>query len=114
MKKQVIEQLDSLLDTEREALLTGNFAKIEELLHEKEELLNAWEKVDPSNESGTPVIGKLRRNLRLYDEALAGLRAVAEKIGASTRGRSDLRFYNQDGQASDLSTSHPKGLEKRA
>ncbi|SIS49950.1 hypothetical protein SAMN05421759_10146 [Roseivivax lentus] len=114
MKQPIFDQLNRLLDKERTALLHGDFEKISTLLKEKEALLEAISAEGSARDVDAPVMAKLRRNLTLYDEALAGLRAVAERIGATAQPRSELRFYRQDGDTTSLTVQTPKGLEKRA
>lgn len=114
MKYQMRDRLNGLLDEERAALLSGDFERIADLLKEKEALLDAMASEEYMHDIDAPVKAKLRRNLSLYDEALAGLRAVADRIGASTKVRSELRFYGQDGHTTSITTQTPKGLEKRA
>ena len=114
MNQRILDQLNGLLDEERSALLTGDFERIAELLKKKEFLLDMASTDLHRTNVDVPIIIKLRRNLSLYDEALAGLRAVADRIGATSKIRAELRFYGQDGHTISIKTRVQKALEKRA
>ncbi len=114
MAQDIIERLNSLLDEERAALLKGDFKQISSLLHKKEALLEQLSEKENRLNLDAPMMAKLRRNLTLYDEALAGLRSVAERIGTTAQSRIELRYYGQDGHTHALNHRGGVGLEKHS
>ncbi|WP_152452225.1 MULTISPECIES: hypothetical protein [unclassified Roseivivax] len=114
MNQQIFDKLDSLLEEEHRALLKGDFESIGDLLKEKQRILDMIGLDEDAAYLDAPIIYKLRRNLTLYDEALAGLRAVAQRIGNSSKTRAELRIYGKDGHTTSFVTEARKALERRA
>ena len=108
------DRLQALIEAEREALLNGDFDRIAELLDEKQALVEALDSHPPQPESLAPLKDGLRRNQELFDQALAGIRNVASRLGELGRVRRSLDTYNEKGQRFQITTPARKRLEKRA
>lgn len=108
-----LERLDALLDRERAALLSGDFRTIAALLPDKKTLLDRLQGGAKPNSTIDALSAKARRNGALYDAALAGLRAAAERLGGR-EGQRALRVYTPAGRSAPLSASRPRNLQKRA
>ncbi|WP_425097692.1 hypothetical protein [Tropicibacter sp. S64] len=109
-----LDRLKILIETERKALMDGDFEKIAELLDEKERFvgeLNGREKDETVLE---PLRDGLRRNQELYDHALAGLRNVANRISQANRARKSLETYDENGRRTSLGAPAVRTLERRA
>lgn len=111
----VMNDLDELLDLEREALLTGKLDTIGRLINRKEGLideLSVTESVE--NEQLTDLSQKVKRNQDLLDSALAGIRSVATRLSAMRRVRRTLDTYDCDGKKRSITLSKDGSVEKRA
>ncbi len=113
--ESLVEALDLVLETERRALIDGDFDRLESLLEEKEALvgkLNALARVESDDLAG--VRKKMNRNQDLMNSALDGIRAVANRMAELRRVRQGLATYDRDGTRHQISTSFARKLEKRA
>lgn len=109
---QDLDRLSSLIDEERQALIDGDFERIADLLEEKEALVTGLQGADPRVLE--PVQSGLRRNQELFDQALAGLRNVANKLGHASRLRKSMTTYDASGQRQSIDAPRINRLEKRA
>lgn len=113
--QELIDELDEILEEEREALIHGQLAKMEELLARKDKLisgLNAYDELD--RESLMSVHEKVSRNQLLLDSAMQGIRSVAARMQELRRVRKGLDVYDKAGRKSSYSTRASLKLEKRA
>lgn len=111
----VIEELDDLLDREREALLSGDLEAIGRILAVKESLIdrvNACEQAGPAELDG--VQGKLTRNQALLAGAMEGIRAVADRMADLRRIRQGLETYDSKGRKTRYPTQSGGTVERRA
>ena len=116
----IIEELDTLLEAEKAALLQGNLEQVTSILETKEALidkLNALQKASLEGideQSLAAVHGKIQRNQTLIRSSLEGIRAVADRISGLRRVRQGLETYDQSGKKTQFSTTTSASVEKRA
>ncbi|PCJ07223.1 MAG: flagellar biosynthesis protein FlgN [Rhodobacteraceae bacterium] len=111
----LIDDLDSILDQERQALVQGDLNKLGELLTKKESLINDLNSItDLERESLVQLQDKVSRNQVLLDSAMEGIRAVAARMAELRRVRKGLDVYDQAGRRTRFSTRGSVNLEKRA
>lgn len=108
------EKLASLIDEERDALISGNFDRIAELMEVKESLVSDLRERNDMSENIGPLRDGLRRNQELFDHALAGLRNVANRIGEVSRTRKSLETYDEHGARINIASPTTKKLERKA
>lgn len=111
----LIDQLDDLLDRERQALVTGNLIALAKLATEKEQVigeLNAIDRLEQSALSGAQT--KLLRNQDLLNSAMAGIQAVAMRMAELRKARDGLDIYDEAGRRTRYGMTACSKLEKRA
>ncbi|MAO00404.1 flagellar protein FlgN [uncultured Roseovarius sp.] len=111
---RLIQQLDVILEEERNALLRGDLSQITALISEKERLIDALNASATTAGDLTAVHGKLSRNQALLDGALQGIRTVAARLAAHRRIRRSLDTYDQNGRKHSIPGEIAHHLEKRA
>ncbi|QFT58356.1 FlgN protein [Sulfitobacter sp. THAF37] len=115
LKVDRIDALDELLESEREALLAGDLAKLAEMLEPKETLIEAINAMDPTEIEGLRHLDtKVRRNQLLLDGAIEGIRAVAARMAALRQVRNGLETYGADGRKRTIDIQDGPNLERRA
>ena len=111
----VIADLDDLLETEREALLSGNVQAIGRLIDRKEGLVEELSVRDAAETHGLAgVARKLHRNQELLDQALEGIRSIATRLAALRRVKETLDTYDASGARKTVKIAQDGALEKRA
>lgn len=111
----ILASLDDLLDRERTALLNGDLDAISRGLREKERLIDALNALhDAQDENLSAIRSKAIRNQILLENALTGIRAVADRVSALRRVRDTLETYDQSGRKTAISTLRTGQVEKRA
>jgi len=111
----LIDELDRLLDFEREAILHGNLQEMQDLVTRKESLIDALSDLDVPNAAPISEIqGKLSRNQMLLDGALQGIRRASARLAAERKVRRSLETYAEDGQKKTIDAQISRQLEKRA
>lgn len=111
----LIDSLNDVLDRERGALIKGDLDGIGRVMPEKENLidrLNAVQGMDPDRLA--EIRDKLARNQMLLNSAMAGIRAVADRIAELRAMRAGSDTYDRTGQKARLQTVLPGKMEKRA
>ncbi len=108
------KRLETLISAERDALLAGDFDRISELVDEKQDLVQGLEASSASTEHLSPLRDGLRRNQELFDQALAGLRNVAARLGDMNRARKSINTYDALGRKQSIDAPQVKRLERRA
>lgn len=115
MSNTLFETLDDVLDTEREALLSGDLEKIGRLLEQKESLIEELSRIEEFEAKGLEALtGKMKRNQDLLDSALEGIRNVATRLAALRRVRSTLDTYDANGARKSIHVAKDGSVEKRA
>ena len=112
---RLFDALDALLERERSMLLTGQLADLPGLLSEKEALIDQLSTMDA--EEALKMDGlkaRALRNQELMDNALRGIRTVAERLGTMRRLRRSLDTYDQAGRKTSIVTATGHQVEKRA
>lgn len=108
------EQLQGILIAERDALKAGDFDRIAELFEEKQALVERLSGSDTDRAHLEPLRNGLRRNQELFDQALAGLRNVASRLGDMNRVRRVLNTYDAQGRSQTIDAPTERKLERRA
>ena len=112
--QRLIEELDEILDQERQALVRGELEKIESLLARKESIigqLNAFEELERAELS--KVQSKVSRNQELLNSAMQGIRSVAARMAELRRVKKGLDVYDRSGRKARYGTTMGQRLEKR-
>ncbi len=113
--QEQIDELDEILEQEREALILGNLSKLQSLLERKDALIEGLNALDElEREELANVHDKVSRNQALLDSAMQGIRAVATRMQELRRVRSGLDVYDKTGRKNSFSTTSSMKLEKRA
>lgn len=107
-------QLDTLLDTERAALLGGDLRTIAAGVAEKERLIAALEALGTPHAELAGLQAKVIRNQALFDGALQGIRSVALRIANFRRIRKSMDTYDQQGRKQTIPGDVVRKVEKRA
>lgn len=107
-------RLKNLLESEREALLSGDFERLTDLMQEKQKLANALADRPLEAEDVAPLRDGLRRNQELFDQAMAGIRNVAARLGDLNKVRRATDTYDAQGRRQTIGTPTTKRLERRA
>ena len=111
----LIRKLDELLDFERQALLDGNLEALADIVDDKEELIDALNKLEfGTPEDIVPVNEKVERNQVLLEQALQGIRSVARRLAEIRETRKTFDTYDRMGQKSKIESDRVTSVEKRA
>ena len=110
-----IDDLDQLLDREREALLTGELEILSDIHDSKTELIERLNQLDVEDQDTLVNLReKVGRNQDLLNSALEGIRAVSKRLAAVRRVRAKLETYTASGEKTEIETQTDHSLEKRA
>lgn len=107
-------RLLALAETERKALLAGDFDRIRAVFDEKQALAHVLSEDPDAALTLAPLKAALERNHHLLDRALEGLRAVANRIGALDSAQCSIKTYDRQGQEKTIAARRTSTLEKRA
>ncbi|EIE51602.1 hypothetical protein AL036_13465 [Salipiger aestuarii] len=111
----ILAALNALLDQERQALLDGNLEAIGPMLEQKTALISGLDDATPDEaENIRPLQLKLRRNQELFDQALAGIRNVANRLGDMRQVRRSMDVYDAKGNRASIGGDGAGSFEKRA
>ena len=114
-RNELIRRLDVLLDTERQALIDGQFDALADIVSEKETLIEALNEEEfESTEEIAPVNVKVVRNQALLEQALDGVRSVARRLGEIRQARKQFDTYDERGHKNRIETGSEPSVEKRA
>lgn len=111
---EIITQLDTLLEAEREALLRGDLQAIADTVAQKEQLIDALNEGADRQADLSGLHHKLQRNQALLDGALQGIRAVAARMAAYRRIRRSMDTYDSQGRKRTIPGDVSRKVEKRA
>lgn len=113
--QDLIDELDDLLDQEREALLKGELGQLARLMTLKEGLIDRIRGHESlEQEVLASVQGKVTRNQALLNSAMEGIRAVADRIADLRRVRRGLETYDRTGRKTEVGTQNRSTVERRA
>ena len=112
---KVLEGLKALLDTERNAIRSGDFADLEKIAARKAELLGLLERaLRPEYLSRLEAIKKSSgKNQHLLTAALKGIDAARSRVMAIKTASTSLTTYDSRGRANSILAS-PSAVERRA
>ena len=112
---EIFEALDSVLEREKEALLTGDLKLIEDLMTEKSDLIDKLNGLGATEAFELDVLrNKADRNQVLLGGALDGIRRVSERISDMQKLRYSFDTYNSRGQKQTIEGEVVRKVEKRA
>lgn len=110
----IAQRLEQLLTAERAALLDGDFDRIGLLIEEKQKLVDELKGKPEMLATLVPLRAGLRRNQELFDQALAGIRNVAARLGDLNRARKSINTYDAQGRKHSIEPTQTRKLERRA
>lgn len=113
MSSALIKQLDHVLDLERQALMSADFAPMGDLLQQKEKILEGLTRSSPSSQMLRPLRTKMDENQSLLAAAIKGVAAAGERLQALQNVQSSLSVYDASGRV-ELAQKHQRNLEKKA
>ena len=113
--QDMIDELDTLLDQERGALVRGDLEQLGRLVAHKENLIGKINMLDALERSRLAhVHDKVARNQALLNSAMEGIRAVASRMAELRRVRHGLETYDRAGRKKRFGTQTHTSMEKRA
>jgi len=113
--KDLIDELDTLLDRERQALVDGDLELLGRMLAQKQGLIEKINAMDAlERDHLVHVHDKVTRNQELLNSAMEGIRAVSNRIADLRRVRQGLETYDQAGRKTRFETQDLSSVEKRA
>jgi len=113
--QNLIDELDTLLDHERQALVDGDLELLGRMLAQKQYLIEQINALDElERERLAQVHGKVTRNQELLNSAMEGIRAVANRMADLRRVRQGLETYDQTGHKTRFETQSHSSVEKHA
>lgn len=111
----LIDELDTLLDRERQALVDGDLELLGQMLAQKQDLIEKLNTLDAlERDHLVGVHDKVTRNQELLNSAMQGIRAVADRMAELRRVRQGLETYDQSGRKMRFETQSRPSVEKRA
>ncbi|SEL53855.1 hypothetical protein SAMN05443999_10630 [Roseovarius azorensis] len=114
-ERRIINRLDTLLETERKALLHGDLHRISTLVEEKETLIDELNRMTTDAPGDIAALqAKLMRNQALLDGALQGIRNVSARLAAFRQVRRAMDTYDRDGHKHTIPGEVERKVEKRA
>ncbi|KIN63009.1 FlgN-like protein [Sulfitobacter noctilucicola] len=112
---QKITELNELLDAEREALLKGDLESLQAFFVPKEALIDAMNEVPQTDLAAMRLLDqKVKRNQKLMDGTMEGIRSVATRIANLKDVKGALETYGADGKRRDISLGIDASVERRA
>lgn len=108
----ISDMLEDLLDRERVALLAGDLGTVARLAEEKERLVQSLE--GSGHGALADLQEKASRNQELLHSAVAGIRAVAERLAALREARETFSTYDSSGRRLNVHGQNRNKIEKRA
>lgn len=113
--QDLINELDDLLDQERQVLLNGELNQLPRLMVLKENLIDRIRGQDALEQAVlSGVQGKVTRNQALLNSAMEGIRAVADRIADLRKVRRGLETYDRSGRKTEVGTQSRSTVERRA
>jgi hypothetical protein len=113
--QKLIDELDELLDRERQALFQGDLAQLGRMVSQKDALIGKINSLDTiGRNSLADVHQKAARNQVLLDSALEGIRAVISRMTDLRHVRRGLETYDRTGRKKNVGTQSRNSVEKRA
>ena len=113
--ESLIDEMDDLLDTERNALARGDLARATALVEHKEKLVEqlGHSKLRDSGDL-LRLHKKITKNQSLLNAALQGIRHVSARLEALSKVQRKLETYGEDGRRHTIEGQVVRKVEKRA
>lgn len=110
----LVGQLHSLLEDEKRLLLEGELEELDQLGNRKADLFQKVAEDVTDIKALKRMQDQLKRNEVLYDQALKGIKAVADRLSEFQRLRSSLDTYDAHGRKTRLGGWDRTKVERRA
>lgn len=111
----LMQEIDTLLEQERTALIEGRLDDLVALIARKEELARALADAPLGGSDALERLqGKAARNQAMLDSALRGIKSVSTRLSTIRKVRENLESYDQKGRRVTIDTQWTSSLEKRA
>jgi flagellar biosynthesis/type III secretory pathway chaperone len=111
----LIDELDTLLDRERQALIDGDLDKLARMLAQKQSLIDNINSLDLLERDRLAHFhDNVTRNQELLNSAMEGIRAVAKRMADLRHVRHGLETYDQTGRKTRFEMQTKPTVEKRA
>lgn len=113
--QNITKLFDQVLDREREVLISGEFSEIPGLVDQKELLLARLDDLTgPDSKELETLQTKALRNQELLDNALQGIRHVADRFATLRKLSRSLETYDERGLKTSLPSGTVSRVERRA
>lgn len=111
----LMQEIETLLEQERTALIEGRLDDLVSLIARKEELANVLADAPlGGSEALQHLQGKAARNQAMLDSALRGIKSVSMRLSTIRKVRESLESYDENGRRITIETPRAGSLEKRA
>lgn len=115
MENDVITDLDSLLEQERDLLKSGRFSDLEALIAQKENLLR---EIGHNPQIRTGELAKIRdkisENKQLLSASISGFKRASATLTSFKQVRNCLSHYGQDGSKINIPTRSGELLSRKS
>lgn len=113
--RNIANLFDQILDREREVLMSGEFSEIPGLVDQKTILLEQLNDLQgPDSAQLENLQTKALRNQELLDNALQGIRHVANRFATLRKLSKSLETYDERGLKTSLPSAVTSKVERRA
>lgn len=113
MAKGKLRDLLTLLKDERQAIRTGELARLDTLAARKDQLLADIAQLKLSAQEAMALRESADRNARLLQAAIRGVRDARDRLAALQSARDELNVYSADGARRQVAAA-PRKLERKA
>lgn len=108
------QELERLLDRERDSLLAGRLGALAGIGQEKERLFARLAQGPGSARDLERLRTRAERNQALLAAAARGIRAAQDKLGAAPAAAGSMRTYGRNGTAREIGNGPASGVNHRA
>lgn len=115
MENDIITDLDSLLEQERDLLKSGRFSDLEDLIVQKEKLLGKIEH-NPQIRTGdlAKIRSKISENKQFLSASISGFKRASATLTSFKQVRNCLSYYGQDGSKINIPTRSGEQLYRKS
>ncbi|KPA20321.1 FlgN protein [Shimia sp. SK013] len=114
-EKDLVGEIDALLDEERDLLTAGALNSLQDLLDRKEALFEQLRDLEDASEENLSALRvKSERNQPLLEASMRAVRSVADRMKDLSRVRNSLETYTNQGERYAVPMTAGRKLEKRA
>lgn len=104
--------LEDLLMREREAIMSGQYDRLQKLTVEKESLLNALTKTRVDQKVLTRLREQTERNGILLDAMRAGVGSALDRVRALQEPKPALQTYDQSGRKREMKSEESTAVRR--